>query len=138
MCSWNAPRRTVVPVASSAFAKASTRAAATSGGAAPSHDGPAALPHVAVQGELRNHEELAADVAQRAVHLAGLVFEHAEVHDLLGQAVVLAERVVLADAHQEQQPRADLGDALVADGDRGVRDALQEDAHYRGTTRNAS
>src|SRR4029077_20624645 len=39
MCSRKAPRRTLAPRDSSAFANASTRSSAISGGAAPSHDG---------------------------------------------------------------------------------------------------
>jgi hypothetical protein len=125
MCSRNAPRRTVAPRASRAFANASTRSSAISGGAAPSHEG------------RRNDQDLAPDVRQRAVHLAVLVLEHPEVEDLLGQPVVLAEPVVGAHADEKEEAGSDLGQELVADRDRCSVDALEQDPQ-RGTTRNAS
>src|SRR5437763_1883564 len=46
---------------------------------------PPAAAHVAVESELGHHEDLAPNVRQRAIHLPGLVFEHAQVEDLRGQ-----------------------------------------------------
>src|SRR5439155_23541079 len=56
----------------------------------------AALVPVAVERELRHHQDFAADVRQRQVHLAVVVLEDAEVDDLLRQA--LRSRVVLVVA----------------------------------------
>ncbi len=98
--------------------------------------GPAPPPYVAVERELRHDEDLATDLGERAVHLAPVVLEHPQVHDLLRKPVVLAEGVLRPDADQQEEPAADLGDDLPPHADRGPRDALQDQAHgYRGTTR---
>jgi hypothetical protein len=74
---------------------------------------------------LGHDEDLAADLGERAVHLALLVFEHPEMEHLLGQPVVLAEPIVLADAHEQEEARPDPGDELTSDRDRGSGDALE-------------
>jgi len=99
--------------------------------------GPPALADVAVQRELRNDQDLATHVRQRAVHLAVLVLEHPEVEDLLRQPVVLAEPVVGSHADEQEEAGSDRGHELVTDRDRGSVDALEQDPQ-RGTTRKAS
>ena len=82
------------PRASSARANASTRSAATSGLGRAGPRRPPALAHVAVERELRHHEDLAADLGEREVHLPGVVGEHPQVRDLLGQPLGLVRGVV--------------------------------------------
>src|SRR5712692_4943549 len=62
--------------------------------------GSAAMTSVAVQRELRDGEHRAADVRERALHLAGL-FENAKAGDLRGEAFAVLRTVVRADAEED-------------------------------------
>jgi len=78
---------------------------------------------------LRHEEKLAADVAQGAVHLAGIVREDPESHDLFGQAIGFRLGVAALDADQRQDPSADRSDGLAVDGDARLADALEQSDH---------
>ena len=62
--------------------------------------GATAMSHVAVEGELRHGEERAADLAERAVHLARLVIEHPQLGELAGEELGIAGMILTADPEQ--------------------------------------
>ena len=94
--------------------------------------GAAAFAAVAVQGELRDGEHAAADVENRAVHLALVVGEDAQVSALFSAEAQRLVVVALTEADEQEQATADLGAELIIDADAGLADALDEDFHGRG------
>ena len=67
-----------------------------------------ALVHVGEQRELRDGENLTADVLNRTVHLALRILEHPEIQNLMGQPGDLLVAVLIGDAHQNHESRANL------------------------------
>ena len=63
---------------------------------------------VGEQRELRDGENLAADVLDRTVHLALRILEHPEIQNLMGQPGDLLVAVLIGDAHQNHESRANL------------------------------
>jgi len=51
-----------------------------------------------VQSKLRNDQQLAADIANRAIHFALLVFENAQMLNLIGERDGVSLVIVFADA----------------------------------------
>jgi hypothetical protein len=88
-----------------------------------------ALARVAVERELGDAEQLAADVADRQVQLAFGVLEDAQPLELAGQPVGLLGGVARPHAEQHQQPEADAGDLVAVDLDRRPADPLDERPH---------
>ena len=125
-CAPGTPRGPPGPAGLRAAANASTRSRAASGGAACDPRRAPALPSVAVQRELRDHEHLAAHVLERTVHLALVVLEDPQVDDLPASALDLA-----AGARRRRtptrirRPGPDLRDRLPVDPDRGAGHALE-------------
>src|SRR5579864_5993020 len=63
---------------------------------------------VCIQCELRDDQRLAADVEQRAVHLALVVLEDTQVGDFVAEGFDLGLAVVMTDAEQDEKSLADL------------------------------
>lgn len=85
------------------------------------------LTRIRVQCKLRDDEGRAADIQQRKVHLARLVLEDAQVHNLLAQRLHLRlsiSTVLLTDAKQDEQSPAYLANNLPIDGHAGLADPL--------------
>ena len=79
--------------------------------------GAAALAAVAVEGELADNQDLAADGVQTAVHLAVLVFKDPQAQGLLGQVTAFLLGVVGAHAQQDQKTGADGAVDFAVNGD---------------------
>jgi hypothetical protein len=67
--------------------------------------------------ELRDEEQFALDIAQRQVHFAVRVAEHAVAEQTLEQSIGLTLPVSSLDSHEGQQSSADLGDARAVHDD---------------------
>ncbi len=95
--------------------------------------GTPATAQVGVERELRDHQRPAADVAQREVHLAGLVGEDAQPGDLVREQPRLRLRILRADAHQHDQPRRRLQppDDLADHAHLALCGALHDRSHRR-------
>ena len=91
--------------------------------------GPPAAATVAVERELRHRQDGAADVEQRAVHLAVAVGEDAQIGTLFGAEAQVLFVVAGAEADQEEQALLDLADDCIIDSDAGLADALDEGSH---------
>ena len=128
-----ATRRTELDA--SAATTASTSGSATSGGAAREPRRATALARVAVERELAHDEHLGARVGDRSVHHAVVVGEHPQVDDALGQLARGCVVVVVGDADEHAEARADLADDLAVDGDLRSRDPLHQRAHGGRTLR---
>jgi hypothetical protein len=76
---------------------------------------------------LRDREDRAADVGQRALHLAVLL-EDAESDDLRGEPLAVLGTIVRANSQQDDDTGFDLGDALVTDVDGRRANALYDRA----------
>ena len=94
--------------------------------------GAAAFAAVAVQGKLRDGEHAAANVEHRAIHLALVVGEDAQVSALFSAEAQGLVVVARAKADEQDQALADLAAELAIDVDASVADALDEDFHGRG------
>lgn len=81
------------------------------------------------QGELADQQQAAAGVAQRPVHLPGLVGEHPVTQQALGHAPQLGLGIARFHAHQRQQARTNLADRFVIDVDGSLADTLDKDEH---------
>ena len=93
--------------------------------------GAAALATVAVQGKLGDGEYAAADVEDRAIHLALVVGEDAQMSALFSAEAQGLVVVAGAEADEQEQALADLAVELAIDADAGAADALDEDFHGR-------
>src|SRR5947199_4351959 len=71
-------------IGSNSFLEALDQRLCYSGGSSIGKTGTASPAHISVEGEPRDDKGLAADVEQRAVHLALFVFEYAQVDDFFG------------------------------------------------------
>ena len=92
--------------------------------------GPATMPRVAVQGELGDHQDRAAHVAESALQPA-ILFKNTERGDLRPEPLAVLRAILDADAEQDDHASGDLGDALVIDIDRGGANPLHDRAHAR-------
>ena len=91
--------------------------------------GSVALLAVGVQGELRNDEHLAVHVGKRAVRLAVLVLEDAQLEDLAPQPLDLVGAVVRAHAQQDQVPALARAYRFAIDIHLRMRHALHQCPH---------
>jgi hypothetical protein len=87
------------------------------------------LATVSEQRELRDDTEGPAHIEQRPVHLALVVEEDAQMHQLLCEQLRIFLSVVPPDADQRQEPLLHHGDRLVADAHRRARDTLRDGSH---------
>jgi hypothetical protein len=76
---------------------------------------------------LRHREDHSAHVGERSLHLSRLL-EDAEGRDLRGEPFPILRAVVRADSQEHDDTGFDLGDALVADLDRGRANPLNDRA----------
>ena len=95
--------------------------------------GPIAFAAVGVQSELGNHQDLAAAVDDRPVHLALFVFEDAEIFNFIGKGGGIIRTILLPDAQENAQSWADPTDGLLCHGDVGFGDSLHDGAHGDST-----
>ena len=91
--------------------------------------GSVALLAVGVQGELRNDEHLAVHVGKRAVRLAVLVLEDAQLEDLAPQPLDLVGAVVRAHAQQDQVAAFARANRFAIDIHLRMRHALHQSPH---------
>src|SRR4051812_46343901 len=91
------------------------------------------LARVGVEREVRNAQDLALDVAHRAVHLAVVVLEYPQRDQLLGHPVRAGLVVVPAHAEQDQKAARDHREGLAVHQHRGMLDALDDRAHQPAT-----
>ena len=90
---------------------------------------PVALTRIAIQRKLRDHQQRAADIGDGAVHLALGIGKDPQVPGLVGQEISLVFVIDLADAKQHAQACADLPNHRGINGDLGLRNSLNNDAH---------
>ena len=88
-----------------------------------------ALLAVGIQGELGNHQCLAADVHQREVHLVIFIGEDAQIHDLLCQEAHFLLGILAGYAQQDHQTLTDLSDCFAADLHTGCGYPLYHSSH---------
>ena len=100
----NSPVWVGTPCSPSSWAKRSTSGRARSGGAASVKEGRRPLRVSAYSVNCETTIASPPDVQQRAVHLALLVLEDAQVGDLLGQEAGLLLAILRADPQQDDQP----------------------------------
>ena len=127
------PVATVAPSSRRRATTASTSGSACSGRAAASHDGRRPFVGVAVERELRDHQQRRADVGRRHVHHAVGVVEDPQVPELVGQLGGGAGVVVVGHADEHAQPGADGADDLVAHRHRRSAHPLHDRPHGRRT-----
>ncbi len=96
--------------------------------------GAVALFRRGVEGELADHDGVAAGVGEGEVHQAGLVGEDPHAGDFWGQPGEVIRAIAVLDSKQYQQAGPDGGDRLSGDGDGGGGDALDDGAHGVGET----
>ena len=89
--------------------------------------GPAAVSRVAVERELRDREDRAADIGERPLHPAALL-EDAETRDLRRKAFAVLRTVVHAHSEEHDDTCFDFGHALVTDVDGGGTNTLYDRA----------
>src|SRR5256712_13794787 len=76
--------------------------------------GSATMTGVAVQGELGDHQDRAAHVAERALHPT-ILFKDTQASDLRREALAVLGSILDADAEQDDHAPGDLGSPLVID-----------------------
>lgn len=91
--------------------------------------GTVAFARIAVQSELRHHQDLAARVCDRAIHLSIGVREDAQGRDFFREAFHLRGSVLFADAEQDAKPAADRSDGPRVNADPGLTDSLNDQTH---------
>src|SRR5437016_11873978 len=91
--------------------------------------GAPALAAVAVERELRDHEQRAAHLVERAREAARLVLEDAEPDDLPAERVGVALGIGVTDAEQHAEPVADGADERAVDRDARLADPLHDGSH---------
>ncbi|GIU96520.1 MAG: hypothetical protein KatS3mg013_0323 [Actinomycetota bacterium] len=93
------------------------------------------LAHVPVERELGHDERLPAHVQQRAVRHPALVGEDPKLGELVGEPDRLVLGVATGHPDEQEQPRSDRVDQLLAHAHAGAEDALAHDPHQLGVTR---
>jgi hypothetical protein len=93
--------------------------------------GTAALAAVAVQGEIADQQDRPAHVLHAAVHLAGLVGEDTQIHNLVRHESGVVFAVTFADAQKDQQSLANLTHRLIVDFDLRLQHSLTYHSHDR-------
>src|SRR5262249_56049450 len=90
---------------------------------------PSSAAEIAIERELRDHEEIAALILNRQVHLSGFVFEDAQPQDFFCEVVRCGFVVGLGDAQQDQQAMSDLADSLAFHRHTTTSDPLNHGSH---------
>jgi len=85
------------------------------------------MTNVAVQRELRHHEDRSADIGERALHPAGLL-EDPQSGDLRGEALAILGTIVQSDTQEDDDTGFDLGDTFLTDVDAGRANPLHDRA----------
>lgn len=88
-----------------------------------------ALPDGGMECELADREEIATGFRDRTVHEAVVVREDAELCDLCCEPEGIVWAVIVFDAHEQKESRANRGMEFGIDRDRSRKDALEEDPH---------
>ncbi len=84
---------------------------------------------VAIQGELRNHQDFASGFRNRSVHFSPIVVEDAEEFDLVGESIGIVLAVFFPYAQKYAQAGADCTDNFLCYGDARLGNSLNYDAH---------
>src|SRR5687768_16297383 len=84
---------------------------------------------VAVQSELGDHEDFAAAVDDRAVHLALVVFEDAKLPNFVGERVGVFLGILFAYTEQDTKSGSNLTDFFPAHANAGLGDSLHNGSH---------
>ena len=100
-----------------------------SGRSSPIKRWPLAPPRVSVESELRDDQQRAANIRQRQVHLAAVIFKDAETNYLPGQVIRLSACVVGAHPEEHEQAETDFARDLAIHRDSGTTNALHHGAH---------
>jgi len=91
--------------------------------------GAAAFAAVAVQGELGDDQQLAADIDERTVHHPVRIIEDAQMQDLFHHPGKILVGVAAVDAQEDDQPFGDGAGDLPVDLDLGPADTLDDGSH---------
>ena len=121
------------PCSASRVEKALVQTLGDSGWGGLDEAGATALAAVAVQGKLRDGEYAAADVEHRAIHLAIVIGEDAQVSALFRAEAQCSPRRRRDRNRRVGLALVNLAAELAIDVDASVADALDEDFHGRGT-----
>src|SRR5690606_40834151 len=85
-----------------------------------------ALPGIAVERELADHEQPAAHVLEPQIHLASRVRKQPQADHLLGHPAEFLLRVVRAQAHEQQEAAPDPAGRPATDPDLRAAHALED------------
>src|SRR2546421_5849826 len=80
--------------------------------------------HISVEGELRDDQNFAANIEQRAVHLAFIVAKDTQVDYLISQSLYLKLAILLPDSEQNQESLTYLADDFSVYGHAGTAYSL--------------
>src|SRR5439155_16734778 len=91
--------------------------------------GAAPLRAVPVKGELRDDEQLAADVLERAGEAARPVVEDTQADDLSAERIGVRLGVLVSDTEEDAEPASDAADEVTAHRDPRLGHALHDGPH---------
>jgi hypothetical protein len=89
----------------------------------------ASFASVSIKRELGHNQRLTFYVKQAQIQLARTVFKDAQTRDLARQPIRICRLIVVGDAQQNHQSRADSSGDLAADGYRRLAHTLHDGAH---------
>jgi len=96
----------------------------------------ASLAAIAVQSELRNHQQRPADFKKTPVHFARFIGKHPQIDGFVDEGIGVGGGVRMRDAQQNEQPPANTArDGLIhfhVGCDTGARNALNDGSHDGG------
>ena len=84
---------------------------------------------VAVERELGDHEQRAADIGEREVHLVLGVGEDPQPDDLVRHPPELLLRIVVGEPDEHDETRVDASGDTAGDANLGATDPLQQSSH---------
>ena len=87
------------------------------------------MAHIAVKGELRNHEHRAANFGDRQIHLALRISKDAQSNRLFNQVFRVGARIGRANADEHEQSEFDLARGLTVNRNSGAAYALHHGPH---------
>jgi len=93
---------------------------------------PASLAAIAVQGELRDDQDCAVDLPDRAGELAGIIGKDAQADNFLAQIIGVDPCIICGDAQEDDKATPDLTRGLVIDVDACLAHPLNHRAHRNG------
>ena len=91
--------------------------------------GAAAFSAVAVQGEIADEQDFAADIKQAPIHLSGFVGEDTQVHELFSYKFGILDSIIFTDTEIDQETFVDSADCLAVNFNLCLQNSLYDDSH---------